>query len=337
MHNVIVRQVDDDKESLMPRPRTEQISVADTPFYHIISRCVRRTFLCGEDRVSGRSYEHRRAWIEERTRLLASVFSVDIAAYAVMSNHYHLVVKLSPDEVDSWGNDEVLSRWCSLYKGPPLVQRYYRGDNLCPAELRRIDEYVETFRQRLGDLSWFMKCLNEPIARQANKEDECTGHFWESRFKSQALDTEEALLACMAYVDLNPIRAAMADTPETSDHTSIKERTQPAFNLAEAIAEQTEQQALREFAMPLKPLLAFEGVIRNSVQRGILFSFEDYLELIDCTGRISRNDKRGAIEEKALPILERLNLDPGRWCHRATAFEDSYQDYRAPAGRRQAA
>ena len=64
----------------MPRPRAEQVSVADTPYYHVISRCVRRTFLCGEDHQTGRSYEHRRGWIEERIRLLSSVFAVDIAA-----------------------------------------------------------------------------------------------------------------------------------------------------------------------------------------------------------------------------------------------------------------
>ncbi|WP_227501121.1 transposase [Marinobacter sp. C1S70] len=329
--------VTEDKDLTMPKARAQLVSVSDTPFYHVVSRCVRRTFLCGQDRATGRCYEHRRGWIEERIRLLASVFAVDVASYAVMSNHYHLVVKLSPDDVEPWSIDEVLARWCSLYKGPPLVQRYHRGDELCAAELRRVQEYAETFRQRLTDLSWFMKCLNEPIARQANKEDECTGHFWESRFKSQALDTEEALLSCMAYVDLNPIRASIAETPETSEHTSIKERIHPTFDLAEAIARQTEQQALNEFSVPLKPLLGFEGVIRNGFQRGILFSFEDYLELVDCTGRISRSGKRGAIDEKALPILERLNLDPERWCHRATAFEGSYQDYRNPGRRRQAA
>lgn len=182
-----------------------------------------------------------------------------------------------------------------------------------------------------------MKSLNEPIARQANREDECTGHFWENRFKSQPLDTEEALLSCMAYVDLNPIRAAIAETPETSDHTSIKERINPTFNLTGAIQRQTELQALNEFAVPLKPLLGFESVIRNHFQRGILFSFEDYLELVDCTGRINRDDKRGAISESALPILERLHLDPDRWCQRATAFEATYQKYRHPSGRRQAA
>jgi hypothetical protein len=120
----------------------------------------------------------------------------------------------------------------------------------------------------------------------------------------------------------------MAETPETSEHTSIKERIRPGFNLAEAIARQMEQQALNDFSVPLKPLLSFEGVIRKGFQRGLLFSFEDYLELVDCTGRISRNDKRGVINENALPILERLNLDPGRWCERATRFEATYQDYR---------
>ena len=109
---------------------------------------------------------------------------------------------------------------------------------------------------------------------------------------------------------------------------NIEDRIVPQFNLTEAIHRQTKQQALNKFAVPLKPLLGFGGVIRNGFQRGILFSFEDYLELVDCTGRISRDNKRGAIDEKALPILERLNLDPGRWCEQATRFEDTYQDYR---------
>ncbi|MCL1477825.1 MAG: transposase [Marinobacter sp.] len=315
----------------MPKPRAEQISIADTPYYHVISRCVRRTFLCGEDRQSGRSYEHRRSWIEDRVRLLASVFAVEIAAYAVMANHYHLVVKLSPEDVEPWSDDKVLAHWCCIYKGAPLVQRYLDGQPLCDAELRQVARYVDTYRARLADLSWFMKCLNEPIARQANREDKCTGHFWESRFKSYPLDTEEAVLSCMAYVDLNPIRAAIAETPETSAHTSIKERIQPQFNLADAIHSQTEQRSLNDFSVPLKPLLGFEGMIRNGFQRGILFSFEDYLELVDCTGRISRNDKRGAIAKTALPILQRLNLDPGRWCERATQFETTYQQYRRRA------
>lgn len=321
----------------MPKARSELVCVSETPFYHVVSRCVRRTFLCGKDYATGRCYEHRRGWIEERMRLLASVFAIEIAAYAVMSNHYHLVLKLCPVDVTQWCDDEVLARWCCLYKGPSLVQRYRRGDSLCAAELRRVDEYAEAYRQRLSSLSWFMKCLNEPIARQANKEDECTGHFWESRFKSQALETEEALLSCMAYVDLNPVRAGISDAPETSDHTSVKERCRPEFNLTDAIARQIEQQALNEFVVPLKPLLSFEGMARKGNQRGILFGFEDYLKLLDCTGRINRNNKRGTIDKRALPILDRLNLDPGRWCQRAINFEDSYQDFRRPASRQKAA
>jgi REP element-mobilizing transposase RayT len=194
----------------MTQPRERLVSITDTPYYHVVSRCVRRTFLCGEDRQSGKNYEHRRRWIEERIRLLSSIFSIDLAAYAVMSNHYHLVVKLSPDHAERWSTDEVLKRWTALFKGPLLVQKHKAGDSLLPAEQNTLNSLIEVYRERLTSLSWFMKCLNESIAREANKEDDCTGHFWESRFKSQALLTEEALLSCMAYVDLNPIRAAMA-------------------------------------------------------------------------------------------------------------------------------
>ena len=171
-----------------------------------------------------------------------------------------------------------------------------------------------------------MKCLNEPIARQANKEDNCTGHFWEARFKSQALFTEDALLSAMAYVDLNPIRACMADTPESSDYTSVKERIDNSFMLTKAIQQQTDLEALRYFDLPLKPLAKFEGNLKFENQEGILFGQEEYLELVDITGRIIRKDKRGAINTTLPPILTRLNLDIEAWLIRTQGFEEQYQE-----------
>ncbi len=152
----------------------------------------------------------------------------------------------------------------------------------------------------------------------ANAEDNCTGHFWESRFKCYPLLTEEALLSCMAYVDLNPIRACMADTPEESDHTSIKERIAPEFNLAEAIAEQN---LCGDFLIPIKPLTAFEDNVINQRQSGILFSLRDYLQLVDWTGKIIRDDKRSHISNQLPPILTRLNIPIEEWLINSQQFE----------------
>ncbi len=268
---------------------------------------------------------YRRQWIEERIRLLSSLFAIDLCAYAVMSNHYHLVVKLCPEQTDQWNNDEVLDRWTSLFKGPPIVQRFVAGATLHEAEHRFVRRMADVYRQRLTDLSWFMKCLNESIAKEANREDDCTGHFWESRFKSQALLTEQALLSCMAYVDLNPVRARMAETPETSDHTSIKARVAPSLNLVEAIRNQKEQQFLSQFPVPMKPLLDFEGAARNGNQDGILFSLRDYLELVDYTGRIVHPTRGGSISEHQPPVLRRLGLSLDDWLTEATEFETRYQ------------
>ena len=111
----------------MTLPRSSLVCVDDTPFYHITSRCVRRSFLCGVDPTTGTDYSHRRLFIEQRIHLLSSVFAIDIAAYAVMSNHLHLVVKLSPQVVDEWSDHEVVNRWTCLFKGPLLIQKYSQG------------------------------------------------------------------------------------------------------------------------------------------------------------------------------------------------------------------
>ena len=259
-----------------------------------------------------------------------------------MHNHLHLVVKLNPDEAQQWGMDETLERWRCLFKGAPIVQRYHKGDQLTPVERDALSICAESYKQRLQSLSWFMKCLSEPIARQANKEDNCTGHFWESRFKSQALLTDEAVLSAMAYVDLNPIRACMADTPEESDYTSIKERIKPVFNLAASIKQQKLLEAIRHFDLPLKPLLKFEGNLNSSEQTGIVFRQVDYINLVDWTGRIIRDDtqlycihanaglvnpirQRGAIAANLPPILERLNIDIDAWLLQTQHFEKNYQ------------
>jgi REP element-mobilizing transposase RayT len=268
----------------MPQPRSRQVSLQDTPYYHCISRCVRRAFLCGKDAHSGFDFGHRRQWIVDRIKLLCSVFAVDLCAYAVMSNHYHIVVRIDVDEVEAWSDREVTRRWLTIFSGPSVMRRYQNKANLARAEQAQVARYLTCWRERLGDLSWFMRCLNEPIARMANREDQCAGRFWEGRFKSQALLDERAVLACMAYVDLNPIRAAMAMTPEQSDYTSIQERI---LNPADT--------SLRSFS--------------EHDKKGIPFVLKDYLELVDWAGRQIQPHKRGCIPANAPSILTRLKIE----------------------------
>jgi hypothetical protein len=192
---------------------------------------VRRSFLCGIDAYSGQSYEHRRAWGEDRLLYLSSVFALDVCAYAVMSNHVQVVLYVAVETALRWSDKQVLSLWHTLYKGTLLTQKFLRDETLSQGELITLHETIAEYRSRSHDISWLMRNLNEYIAREANKEDDCTGRFWEGRFKSQALLDESAVLACMAYVDLNPIRSKMAATPETSDHTSTYLHRHPRLHI----------------------------------------------------------------------------------------------------------
>jgi len=213
----------------MARPRQTIVSLEDTPYYHCCSRVVRKAFLCGFDHSTGENFEHRRAWVDSRILELATIFAIDICAYVVMSNHLHVVVKVDADKVKHWSDKEVLVQWHKGFKGTLLTQKFVKGEDLNEFEFKTVNDCITQYRQRLVDISWFMRSLSEPIARMANKEDKCTGRFWEGRFKSQALLDEAAVLSCMAYVDLNPIRAKMAATPETSDYTSIQRRINSAI------------------------------------------------------------------------------------------------------------
>ena len=208
----------------MTIPRRTLIDINSTPYYHCIARCVRRAFLCGVDSLTGNNYEHRKPWVVDRLKKLAGIFAIEVCPYAVMSNHYHVVLHIDTKTGERWSDREVCQRWTQLFVGPLLVQRFLSGDALDKTQRQRVTKYAKTYRQCLLDISWFMRCLNEYLARRANAEDDCKGRFWEGRFKSQALLDEAAVLSCMAYVDLNPVRAGLVDRPEASDFTSIQER-----------------------------------------------------------------------------------------------------------------
>jgi len=304
----------------MTLPRSSLVSVQSTPYYHCIGRCVRRAFLCGEDVFTGRSFEHRRGWIVERLALLSSVFAIDVASYAVMSNHYHVILRINADLAASWSMDEVLRRWCYLFAGHPMVQRYLANPDMSAAELARVNEFVELYRSRLADLSWFMRCLNEAIARMANEEDNCTGRFWEGRFKSQALLDEAALIACMAYVDLNPIRAGMADTPEESEYTSIQQRIAAVRSTDQSsTAVQAESEDLSEV---IPRLMGFSG--RLDDDHGLPCELKDYLELVDWSGRAIHPHKRGKIADQQPKILQRLQIEPSAMLNYLSHKEDRF-------------
>ncbi len=290
----------------MPAARKFQIAVSQTCYYHLVSRCVRRAFLCGI--TDSHNFEHRREWMTERLALLTQMFAIDIAAYALMTNHYHLVVRVDTAKAKSWSKLEVLQHWQMLFHLPALVEHELSGGSCGEVERQAIDAIVEKYRDRLCDISWFMRCLNEHIARLANIEDECTGRFWEGRFKCQALLGEKALLSVMAYVDLNPMRAKIAESPQASEYTSIQNR------LGNAIR--------GHFRGKLLPFT--DQIDTKSQQEHIPYRFNDYLELLDWTSRHIHTAKTPAIDETLPPMLKQLGIPHERWIHNCSHLETNF-------------
>jgi len=322
----------------MPRAlRCEQFDPNEVCILHLVQRCVRRAYLAGADPVTGKDFGFRREWIRCRMERLASVFGIDLLSYAILSNHLHLIARNRPDVVATWSDHEVALRWLKVFPGQRLDEHLGQPTTHEVDTLARNAKRIAEIRTRLSNPSWFMKALCEPIARLANKQDEVRGHFWEGRFKAQSIIDEAGLLACSLYVDLNPVRAAMAETPEKSLHTSAYDRIKALQGAtipsaaAELVAIDTEEagrirrtstpQSLRQRTAAAKkrrgrsiprdgwlsPLTVNEqgqlgpqasrSGVRASDKGFLPLNLLDYLKLLDWTSR----QRAGSLEKAVVP------------------------------------
>ncbi|PCJ56838.1 MAG: hypothetical protein COA79_17950 [Planctomycetota bacterium] len=177
--------------------------------------------------IARKNFGHRKEWIKDRMKLLVQNFTIEVGAYAILDNHLHVLARNRSDYNLKLSDREVIDRWINLYtprlstsKEVPYEVKLENHKLIILKDPERMAE----LRLRLSSVSWFMKTLKEFIARKANKEDECKGTFWEARYKSQLLTSHEAVVLCQTYIDLNPICAEIATTPEGSKNTSAYER-----------------------------------------------------------------------------------------------------------------
>lgn len=313
----------------MTVPRSQVVDLSVTPWYHCTSRCVRQAFLLEEPSQASdgtvAAVINRKAWLDDRLKYLTGIFAISVGGYSTMTNHMHALLRIDAEIALAWSDVEVTRRWLTLYplrdaKRQPIPLT----DELIEAEACD-KEYVEDKRGRLMNLGWFMKCLKEPLARIANKEDGCVGSFFQGRYKAVAVVDAESLLSVCAYIDLNPVAAGMVPTPETSPHTSIKERV-------DHVVIQGRQEDLRaclrgsvegskaaaglEEGLWLVPIEDRRGI--DSERMGILAgcTLGNYLMLVEQTGRMLREGK-ASISAELADIFERLGTTAERWIQRA--------------------
>lgn len=295
--------------------RKQLVNIAVTRWYHCISRCVRRAFLLGEGDT------HRKQWIENRLHELAQIFAVSVGGFSVLDNHLHVLLRLDAEAAENWSDEDVVRRWGRLF--PPrdkARQPLPVSDGWVQMRLQDLSWVAKT-RERLSSLSWFMKCLKEPLSRLANREEKTRGAFFESRFKSVAILDEESLLATCVYIDLNPLAAGIAATPEASEHTSAKQRVdhvQGQGRLEDLTAASLGSVAGVRSAACLEEdlwLCPIEDRRRlDSAREGMLegFSLGSYLLLLDYTGRIVREGK-AMISAELSGIFDRLGSTAETW------------------------
>ncbi len=317
---------------MVGRARKEYFDPDEVGIYHCYNRCVRKAFLCGEDPEGGGDFSHRKDWVRQRLEALASVFAIDVVTHSAMDNHLHVVLRNRPDVAMNWTDEMIARRWLRL-NAKQLQLREVEEEQVSDA--LRDPERIAAWRRGLSNISEFMRMLDEPIAREANREDDVRGHFWEERFKCQRLLDEASVLACSLYVDLNPIRAALAETPEASRYTSAFDRIQdwrsvtpaepptPETSGLSAATEATSHAQSGWLAPVDEAGDGYDGAAhgRRASDKGILpLTLPKYLEFLDWTGRQVVAGKAGAIPSHLAPILERLGAKADRWIETVTNF-----------------
>lgn len=217
-------------------PRGQVFDPTVVGVYHAYNRCVRRAFLMGYDEYLELSFDHRKDWGRDRLRELAAGFAIDILDYAIMDNHFHLMLRNRPDIVVALTDEQVARRWWQICPSRRNPDRSVPEPLPCELNLWLSDpEQMTELRSRLSDISWLLRLFSQNLARRANAEDEVTGKFFESRFDCDRIVDEAGLLACCIYVDLNPIRAGKAFTPETSEYTGAWDRIRARWQETQAL------------------------------------------------------------------------------------------------------
>ncbi|QEG02139.1 hypothetical protein Mal15_62220 [Stieleria maiorica] len=330
--------------------RGDKLDPREVQIVHAITRTTRACYLLGDDPATGKNYDHRKRWVESLIERFAAQFAIDVLAYSVLSTHHHQMLRSRPDVVATWDNTEVARRWLMICP----KRKDADGNPMAPTDpeldtIRNSPDRLSEIRLRLSDVSWWMRLLNQRVAQRANREDGASGRFFEDRFKGIPVIDDESVLACAVYVDLNWIRACMAETLELSDYTSAQRRiasleTEPkepeidrdlqseASAESDAGEEASRQRLSDSFLAPVnlceataQPGPQPSGKHARCSDKGFLpISNAEYLELLDWSARQVVNGKSGKTPGHLPPILLRLGLSPTIWLELVADFDDLF-------------
>ena len=163
--------------------------------YHIISKTALDGFIIGDV---------EKEYLFNLIKRLSAVFMTEIFGFCIMGNHFHLLVKMK--NPGDYSDDEIMG----------MVRRHYQDNK------RQVtDGQISFYREKLSNLSEYVKEIKQRFARYYNKQNNRSGYFWGDRFKSVIVEDGDTLINCLAYIDLNPVRANMVEKPEDYRWSSI--------------------------------------------------------------------------------------------------------------------